>query len=342
MSAFTDVTDALGALVEEKNAAYGDATRTGVEAMKALYPNGVKPEQYERFGYCLLVWHKLSRLATKPDAFGENPIHDIAGYSVLALAREKKRAARVAAAKYEEDAATQCPSEDEPNGGVAEAFLDAAKKAKASLDGTVFGITAASYEKYKDGKVREPDVVCRKCKKAMGKKPSEWKCWTCFYVDNPSQLFNITGETWKETANARELEEVPRLFIMGKMDDGSLKVGGLPRPPLGKAPDFGDLSKRWDAGVFEGTGKGYTPPSAPARPRRLGTYRGPLWAGKEAAKGTATGFADLFRAMAPLYKVGSHVPYPQVTLELQSKHTGYWLKDRRGLKERVWVITGVL
>jgi hypothetical protein len=87
---FKDIALGLGELVTEKNAAYGDATKTGAEAMRKLFPNGVKPEQYEDFGYCLLVWHKLSRVATNPEAFGENPKQDIAGYSILALTREQR------------------------------------------------------------------------------------------------------------------------------------------------------------------------------------------------------------------------------------------------------------
>lgn len=335
MSAFTDVTDALGALVEEKNVAYGDATRTGAEAMKALYPNGVKPEQYERFGYCLLVWHKLSRLATKPDAFGENPIHDIAGYSVLALAREKERAARVAEAKTKD-----APRDPDYTLIEARALAYAAQKAKESVDGSVFGVTVASYEKFKDGKVLEPELICPDCTRTMGG-PGESKrlCWTCFFIKYPTT--SKRGD-WYESANARELEEVQRLFVLGKADAGQPVVGEIQRPPLGQAP-FEDLSKRWDAGVFEGTGKGYVP-SQLYGPGRLGTPRGPLWAGKEEAKEIAAKFAELFRAMAPsgrVYKVGDVVSESVVTDSFRTKYSGYWYTEKR-LSGRLWVITGVL
>lgn len=325
MSTFKDVTDALGALVEEKNAAYGDATRTGAEAMKALYPNGVTPEQYERFGYCLLVWHKLSRLATKPDAFGENPIHDIAGYSVLALAREKERAALAAEEEMPEGFA--CQDANKPNGGMGDAFLATSRKAKEFPDGTLFGVTAASYQKFKDGKVLESELVCPDCKKTMaGSTPeqSKYRCWTCFFIKYPASLGDVSDK-WKRAANARELEEVPRLFVMGKTDDGSPVVGSLPRPSLGtRFAPFEDLSKRWDAGVFEGTGKGYTPPSVPARPGRLGTYRGPLW------------------AAVKTYKVGDAVSAGMALPEFRAKYPGYWRGDKRKEMGRFWVITGVL
>ncbi len=60
----------IGALVSEKNKAYGNSAQTSVDMLKLLFPHGVSPD-------------KLMRIATQPDAFGESPYQDIAGYGVL-------------------------------------------------------------------------------------------------------------------------------------------------------------------------------------------------------------------------------------------------------------------
>jgi hypothetical protein len=88
---FVDLGRELGELVEKKNAAYGNATIITAQVMRLLFPNGVKPEQYELFHYCEMVLHKLCRIASQPDAFGEDPVQDIAGYSVLELGRVKDK-----------------------------------------------------------------------------------------------------------------------------------------------------------------------------------------------------------------------------------------------------------
>lgn len=82
----------IGALVDEKNAAYGDSFHHAGEVLRVLYPDGVRPAQYQRMLYTVRVIDKLFRLATQPDAFGENPAKDIAGYSIL-MSRDKEPAA---------------------------------------------------------------------------------------------------------------------------------------------------------------------------------------------------------------------------------------------------------
>ena len=37
----------VGALVKEKNAAYGDSFGRAQEVLSTLYPNGIQPEQYQ-------------------------------------------------------------------------------------------------------------------------------------------------------------------------------------------------------------------------------------------------------------------------------------------------------
>lgn len=78
---------ALGHLVAEKNAAYGDSfTRSG-EIMQILYPKGISPDQMTDALGVVRVIDKLFRIANRKDAFGENPWGDIAGYGLVATVR---------------------------------------------------------------------------------------------------------------------------------------------------------------------------------------------------------------------------------------------------------------
>lgn len=78
----------IGALVDEKNAAYGDSFQRSGEVMKLLYPDGIKPEQYVDALGIVRVVDKLFRIAHRKDAFGENPWDDICGYGVVAGGKE--------------------------------------------------------------------------------------------------------------------------------------------------------------------------------------------------------------------------------------------------------------
>jgi len=79
----------IGRLTDEKNAAYGSSVDTSVEAMKLLYPDGIKPEQYADVLLQARIWDKQMRIANRKDAFGENPYNDIAGYGLLGAGRGK-------------------------------------------------------------------------------------------------------------------------------------------------------------------------------------------------------------------------------------------------------------
>jgi len=73
----------IGRLVDEKNRAYGDAFNKAGDFLKIIYPNGVKPEQYDDMLAIVRVFDKLMRIAHQKEAFGENPWRDIAGYGIL-------------------------------------------------------------------------------------------------------------------------------------------------------------------------------------------------------------------------------------------------------------------
>ena len=87
---FEEIGKTIGALVEEKNIAYGDSFSRSKEIIKILYPGGVRPEQYTDMLAITRVIDKLFRIATKKDAFGESPWKDICGYSILGIASDEK------------------------------------------------------------------------------------------------------------------------------------------------------------------------------------------------------------------------------------------------------------
>jgi hypothetical protein len=77
----------VGALVDVKNQAYGNSFDTAGEFLKLLYPNGIRPEQYDDMLALGRIFDKMKRIATDRDALGESPYQDIAGYGLLGLAR---------------------------------------------------------------------------------------------------------------------------------------------------------------------------------------------------------------------------------------------------------------
>lgn len=81
---------ALGALVDTKQAAYGDSFGRSGEILRILYPQGIRPEQYRDALAVTRVVDKLFRIATDRDALGESPWRDICGYSLLGSVNAEK------------------------------------------------------------------------------------------------------------------------------------------------------------------------------------------------------------------------------------------------------------
>ena len=80
----------IGRLVNHKQAAYGDSFGKAHKILLELYPDGIKPEAYHDVLTMARIIDKLFRIATKKDAFGENPYQDIAGYAVLATGKHER------------------------------------------------------------------------------------------------------------------------------------------------------------------------------------------------------------------------------------------------------------
>ena len=88
---FEKIAIEIGKLVDEKDAAYGSSFLKSEKILKILYPNGIEPEQYKDMLAITRIIDKLFRIATKKDAFGENPFKDIAGYGILGVAIDEEK-----------------------------------------------------------------------------------------------------------------------------------------------------------------------------------------------------------------------------------------------------------
>lgn len=80
----------IGKLVATKQEAYGDSFGKSGEVMRILYPDGITADKLDDALTVVRVLDKLFRIATDKDALGESPWRDIAGYSLLAVARSEK------------------------------------------------------------------------------------------------------------------------------------------------------------------------------------------------------------------------------------------------------------
>ena len=81
----------IGLLVTKKQQSYGDSFGKAGKVLHLLYPNGVQLEDYDDLLAIVRVLDKIFRIATDRHAFGEDPWQDIAGYALLAVARNKAK-----------------------------------------------------------------------------------------------------------------------------------------------------------------------------------------------------------------------------------------------------------
>lgn len=81
----------IGALVSDKQVAYGDSFGKSGQVMRILYPDGILPEQMDDALTVVRVLDKLFRIATKKDAFGESPWKDICGYGLLGWSKDEQK-----------------------------------------------------------------------------------------------------------------------------------------------------------------------------------------------------------------------------------------------------------
>ena len=90
MSKYEELGAEIGALVDEKQKAYGDSFGRAGEILRVLYPDGIPPDRYTDALAVTRLVDKLFRIATSKDALGEDPYRDIAGYGLLGARRAVK------------------------------------------------------------------------------------------------------------------------------------------------------------------------------------------------------------------------------------------------------------
>ena len=88
---YIEIAEEVGALVTEKNAAYGDSFATCGQFLQLLYPAGIRVDQYTDALAMVRIFDKQKRIATRKDAFGESPYRDIAGYGLLGAVKDERR-----------------------------------------------------------------------------------------------------------------------------------------------------------------------------------------------------------------------------------------------------------
>lgn len=81
---FEEIGRRIGAVVAEKNAAYGDSFARCGEFLRLLYPNGIAPEQYGDALGLVRIFDKQMRIA---NGHHEDSWSDIAGYGILGVAK---------------------------------------------------------------------------------------------------------------------------------------------------------------------------------------------------------------------------------------------------------------
>jgi hypothetical protein len=83
--------EACASLVKEKNEAYGSSWDASGQFLSLLYPDGMKPEQYQDALVLARMFDKMMRVAHDAGAFGESPYKDLMGYALLAVERAERK-----------------------------------------------------------------------------------------------------------------------------------------------------------------------------------------------------------------------------------------------------------
>ncbi len=85
MKTFAQIGTETGQLVERKNAAYGSSFAKTGDYLRLLYPDGLRPDQFDDALLLARDFDKSMRIATSRNAFGESPWEDKAGYAILGV-----------------------------------------------------------------------------------------------------------------------------------------------------------------------------------------------------------------------------------------------------------------
>lgn len=88
---FVSIGAAIGAVVAQKQKQYGSAVSSAGPILKELYPDGIKPEQYNDLALIVRILDKISRITKGNGEGGEDSWSDIAGYAILGKANVQNR-----------------------------------------------------------------------------------------------------------------------------------------------------------------------------------------------------------------------------------------------------------
>lgn len=94
MSRYTDLGLQIGELLDHKRTCYGDTFGTVPKILELLYPKGITTAQYPDVLTVVRMLDKLCRIATGNPEDQEDSWQDLAGYSVLMMARRAENGTR--------------------------------------------------------------------------------------------------------------------------------------------------------------------------------------------------------------------------------------------------------
>ena len=85
----------IARMIEEKQQVYGDAYPKVAQCLAALYPQGVRPDQYQELSYLTRILEKLCRVSQRcSETRGletESPFKDIVGIAFLAMLKDEEK-----------------------------------------------------------------------------------------------------------------------------------------------------------------------------------------------------------------------------------------------------------
>lgn len=88
---FAEAGLALGILVQDKQAQYGDMISAMGPLLRVLYPAGISPDQYDDLALVIRICDKLGRISRGNGQGDESPFRDIAGYGLLGAAGQQRK-----------------------------------------------------------------------------------------------------------------------------------------------------------------------------------------------------------------------------------------------------------
>lgn len=110
---YADIGYAIGCLVDKKQAQYGDSFGRSGLVLRILYPDGIRPDQYDGLLAVTRIVDKLFRIATGHPGDAENPFEDIAGYGILGTRNYKKHKNPLEGKYHDNESLHPLPEEEE-------------------------------------------------------------------------------------------------------------------------------------------------------------------------------------------------------------------------------------